>query len=242
MNTLVDLKNGATQVLKAKEETAPSAPGDAAIAPRPSDATLIEAAPAPSGPAAATQTLVELAPASGRTMILPDGAGQEAQRAWSNRAAPPSAPAPRAAGQRARQLLARARSLTQVQDRPRLRRLAPFAVGVASLLATGIPLWLRSPRPPGGGAAVEQTVGAAPSAAVPPAVDPGPATPPGPAPPVGEPAGATPPMEIAARNGAPAPSARLVGDRRGRARGAVSSRWKSRALVLRTRNGSPVVE
>src|SRR6185503_760643 len=166
MNTLVDLKDGATQVLKTRDETAPSAPEDAAIAPRPSDATLIEAAPPPSGPTATTATLVELAPASGRTMILPDGAGKEAQRAWSNRAATPTAPAsaPRAAGQRARQLFARARSLTNMQDRPRLKRLAPFAVGVASLLATGIPLWFRSPPPPGGGAAVEQTVGAAAAA------------------------------------------------------------------------------
>src|SRR4051812_47299894 len=99
MNTLVDLKDGAAQVPATDEKTGPSAPEDAALAPRPSDATLIEAAPPPSGAGAATATLIELAPASGRTMILPDGAGNDARRAWVNLATVPEAPAPRAAGQ-----------------------------------------------------------------------------------------------------------------------------------------------
>ncbi|HET6151042.1 MAG TPA: hypothetical protein VFH68_26135 [Polyangia bacterium] len=236
MNTLVDLKDGATQVLQTKEETAPGAPHDAAIAPRPSDATLIEVAPPGSVEPAANATLVELAPASGRTLILPDGAEEEAQRAWAHPAAmAPSAPAA-AAGERAQRLFARARSQADVQDRPRLKWLAPFAVGVASLLATGIPLWFRSARPPAGGAAVEKSVGADPSPAARPAVDRDPTSP------AGEPAAATTATPSAAPGGANAPAARPAGDRRGRTRVAVSPRWKNHTLVLRTRNGSPVVE
>ena len=235
MNTLVDLKDGATQVPETKQETAPSAPDDAAIAPRPSDATLIEIAGAP----AASPTLVELAPASGRTLILPDGAGDEAQRAWAHRAAPTTAAAP-AAGERARRLFARARSMADVQDRSRLKRMAPFAVGVASLLATGIPLWFRAPRPPAAEPATLNTVRTAPPLGSPLTVDYPRDREAAPAP--DQPAEAAGTTASGARSGARPVGPRLIGDRRGRARAAVTARWKGRAGVLRTRNGSPVVD
>ena len=240
MNTLVDLNDGA-QAPETKDEVAPRAPGHPTAAARPSDATLIELAAPPSGPGADNATLIELAPASGRTLILPDGPAQELRRALANTSVtvtgPATVPAAPIAGSRAQRLLARA--LGAPPGRARLKRLAPFAVGVASLLITAIPLWSRSPPSPArGGAAIERlpAASAAPPAASPPAAEP--VAPP----PPGESAGEPGAQEAGRVERAHAAAARSLVDRRRRTRGAIASRWKGHGQVLRTRNGAPVVD
>jgi hypothetical protein len=240
MNTLVDPNDGA-QAPETKDEVASSTPGDPAAVARPSDATLIE-----------------LAPASGQTLILPHGPAQELRQALASggpvaptptRTAAAPAAAPAGAG-RSRRLLAGARALAapRPQDRARLRRLAPFAVGVVSLVATAIPLWSRSPPSSPHGGAVIPTLGgagAAPAAVAPPAAE---AASPAPtAPPVAVPAPVDPARETAEPEARPADhthagTARALVDHRRRTRGALASPWKGRALVLRTRNGAPVVD
>jgi hypothetical protein len=242
MNTLVDpqdgpqdgAKDGAIEVSKARAETAGAA-GDAAGALASSDATLIE-----------------LAPASGRTLILPEGPAGELKRALADLPPGPAtaharpaqakpAPAKAWSGGAARRWLARAQALIGPRDQ-RWKRLAPFAVGLASLLATGLPLWLRSPRPPAADQAALKAVRIAPTPASPLTVEysddlPGDRA--AVAEQAAETAGAT---AIATGGGAHPAGARLVGDRRGRTRTAAASRWKGRGWVLRTRNGSPVVD
>ena len=245
MNTLVDPNDGALQVPETRDEAAsgPAAPGQAALAPAASDATLIE-----------------LAPESGRTLILPEGPAEEMQRALADRlagsaaprtrpaqdkplsagAARPSAGAARPLAGVARRWLARAEALFGARDQPRLKRLAPFVVGVASLLATGIPLWFRAPRPPAAEPATLNTVRTAPPLGSPLTVDYPRDREAAPAP--DQPAEAAGTTASGARSGARPVAPRLIGGRRGRARAAVTARWKGRAGVLRTRNGSPVVD
>src|SRR3954462_3059209 len=99
MNTLVDVQDGGISGPETRPGNASktSASGDGAGAPPSPDATVIDVEP-PRG-AAPTAPLVELAPESGRTLILPDGPPEETKRAWAKQlpgfsAAPARRPSP----------------------------------------------------------------------------------------------------------------------------------------------------
>src|SRR5882724_6409853 len=125
------------------------------------DPTLVELTPPPCDdtllPSTLTTlpslpTLIELAPESGGTLVLPDAAAHDARRGWPDDAAAPGAAtlvSPRPTDQTA----AHARTLVSTPDRNHLKRWAPLAVGIASLCATAIPLSLRAPHPAAVGAA-----------------------------------------------------------------------------------------
>jgi hypothetical protein len=218
MNTLVDPHDGAPGAPETKDEVTCHGPSDAA--------------------AGGAATLIELAPAAGQTLILSDGPAPEVRQALAATATVAKAPARPASSGRAQPPVARAHALRALQNRARLKRLAPYAVGVASLLATAIPLWSRSPRPADSAATMENPLPADPPPA-PAAAAEQPVTAPFPALSAGAPSA----KEESLRERPRAAAARALGARRRRASGAVAaSRWKGHAQVLRTRNGAPVVD